>query len=419
MSCGRYASDWLLAKPPWPSSANTCNAAGRAGKPMVTTARPLLTAADKVLVTVIYLRRLCPQKVLVDLLSTNPVTIGQAIKETRALIDEQHVTITQTPHYFCRAQDLREWCDHSTATPRMRLSETLTHPSLVPACPSQDLRALIGRVTVPYQAAVERRRHHQRGGERASREPAAASSARKSPTPTGSWPPCSTSGGYATSRPSPTSSVSAGAPSAMPSTTSGHCSRLTATPQSQQPSSTRQQPHSSHPSQTNQNTKRHFESLRLHYAANLMAATPKSTWGWVRALLHSVYDQPDGESVHAQFDRVLEALESKLPAVVAHLDSARADILAFTSFPKAIWRQIWSNNPRERLSREIRRRTDVVGIFPDCAALVRLVGAVLAEQHDEWTEMRRYIGLDVLARSRTTSAAATKPEEVPLTAITA
>ena len=95
-----------------------------------------------------------------------------------------------------------------------------------------------------------------------------------------------------------------------------------------------------------------------------MSVTPKSAWGWVRALLHSVYDQPDAASVHAQFGRVLDALADKLPQVAAHLDAARADILAFTSFPKAIWRQIWSNNPQERLNREIRRRTDVVGIFP-------------------------------------------------------
>ena len=143
-----------------------------------------------------------------------------------------------------------------------------------------------------------------------------------------------------------------------------------------------------------------WQRCRTHYAANLMATTPKASWPWVRALLHSVYDQPDAASVHAQFDRVLDALADKLPKVAEHLEAARADVLAFTAFPKEVWRQIWSNNPSERLNREIRRRTDVVGIFPDRDSLIRLVGAVLAEQHDEWTEGRRYLGLDVLARCR-------------------
>jgi putative transposase len=161
-----------------------------------------------------------------------------------------------------------------------------------------------------------------------------------------------------------------------------------------------------------------WQRCRTHYAANLMSATPKNSWGWVKALLHSVYDQPDAEAVHAQFDRVVDALAEKLPHVAAHLEGARADILAFTGFPKEIWRQIWSNNPNERLNREIRRRTDVVGIFPDRGSIIRLVGAVLAEQHDEWAEGRRYLGLDVLTRSQTvTTEEATT--ELTLQALTA
>ncbi len=143
-----------------------------------------------------------------------------------------------------------------------------------------------------------------------------------------------------------------------------------------------------------------WQRCRTHYAANLMSVTPKSSWGWVKALLHSIYDQPDADAVHPQFDRVVDALAEKLPVVAQHLEEARADILAFAAFPKEVWRQIWSNNPNERLNREIRRRTDVVGIFPDRTSIIRLVGAVLAEQHDEWAEGRRYLGLDVLARAQ-------------------
>ena len=132
-------------------------------------------------------------------------------------------------------------------------------------------------------------------------------------------------------------------------------------------------------------------------------------------MLHSVYDQPDAASVDAQFDRIVDALTDKLPAVAAHLEAARADVLAFTAFPKELWRQIWSNNPNERLNREIRRRTDVVGIFPDRDAIIRLVGAVLAEQHDEWAEERRYLGLDVLAKAPASPSSPTPTGGEPTT----
>ncbi|GAA0652554.1 hypothetical protein GCM10009535_33650 [Streptomyces thermocarboxydovorans] len=154
-----------------------------------------------------------------------------------------------------------------------------------------------------------------------------------------------------------------------------------------------------------------WQRCRTHYARNLLSQVPKSAQPWVTTLLRTVFEQPDTDAVHAQMRRVLDALEAKFPKAAAHLDAAQHDLLAFTAFPREIWRQSWSNNPQKRLNKEIRRRTDVVGIFPDRTAVIRLVGAVLAEQNDEWTEARRYMGRELLARCREITATVRDLEE--------
>jgi transposase-like protein len=145
-----------------------------------------------------------------------------------------------------------------------------------------------------------------------------------------------------------------------------------------------------------------WQRCRTHYHRNLLTRVPKSAQPWVSTLVRTIFEQPDAASVRAQHAQVVTALEAKFPQAAAHLDEARDDILAFTAFPREVWRQIWSNNPQERLNKEIRRRTDVVGIFPGRDAIIRLVGAVLAEQNDEWTESRRYMGPEILAACRLT-----------------
>jgi len=143
-----------------------------------------------------------------------------------------------------------------------------------------------------------------------------------------------------------------------------------------------------------------WQRCRTHYLRNLLTRVPKSAQPHVATQVRTIFDQPDADAVAAQFDRVVAALSEKFGDAAEHLDDARDDLLAFTAYPREIWRQIWSNNPQERLNKEIRRRTDVVGIFPGRDALIRLVGAVLAEQSDEWTENRRYMSLELLAKSR-------------------
>jgi putative transposase len=143
-----------------------------------------------------------------------------------------------------------------------------------------------------------------------------------------------------------------------------------------------------------------WQRCRTHYLRNLLTRVPRSAQPHVATQLRTIFDQADADAVSAQYDRVVAALGETFPDADEHLDEARADLLAFTGYPREIWRQIWSNNPQERLNKEIRRRTDVVGIFPGRDALIRLVGAVLAEQSDEWTENRRYMSLELIAKSR-------------------
>ena len=129
---------------------------------------------------------------------------------------------------------------------------------------------------------------------------------------------------------------------------------------------------------------------------NLLTRVPKSAEALVATTVRTIFQQPSAEAVHAQHARVVEQLDERFPAAAAMLDEAAPEVLAFTACPVAHWKQVWSNNPQERLNREIRRRTDVVGIFPNRAAVVRLVGAVLGEQHDEWAVARRYMTMVTL-----------------------
>ncbi len=134
-----------------------------------------------------------------------------------------------------------------------------------------------------------------------------------------------------------------------------------------------------------------WQRCRTHFMTNLLTRVPKRAQPWVATMVRSIYQQPSAEEVHIQHDRVVAQLAERFGQAASMLDEAGSDILAFTSFPMEHWKKIWSNNPQERLNKEIRRRTDVVGIFPNRSAAVRLVGAVLAEQNDEWIVGRKYL----------------------------
>ena len=143
-----------------------------------------------------------------------------------------------------------------------------------------------------------------------------------------------------------------------------------------------------------------WQRCRTHFMRNLLTRVPRSTQAVVATLVRTIFAQPDAASVWDQHARVVEQLTERFPAAAELLADAAGDVLAFTAFPKEHWKQVWSNNPQERLNKELRRRTDVVGIFPNRDAVIRLVGSVLAEQHDEWAVVRRYMSSESLAKAR-------------------
>jgi transposase-like protein len=140
------------------------------------------------------------------------------------------------------------------------------------------------------------------------------------------------------------------------------------------------------------------QRCRVHFVRNALALVPKSSAQLVAATIRTVFAQPEPAMARQQWRHVADGFRPRYPRLAALLDDAEADVLAYLAFPAEHWRQIWSNNPLERLNREVKRRTDVVGIFPDAAAILRLVGMILAEQHDEWQVGRRYFSAESLAK---------------------
>lgn len=127
-----------------------------------------------------------------------------------------------------------------------------------------------------------------------------------------------------------------------------------------------------------------WQRCRVHFMRNVLSVVPKGSQDMVAPIIRTIFAQPDAEHVKTQFEEVRRMLDRSHPKVAAMLVDAKDDLLAFTGFPQRHWRQIWSTNPLERVNKEIKRRTDVVGVFPNPAALLRLAGSVLIEQHDEW-----------------------------------
>lgn len=135
-----------------------------------------------------------------------------------------------------------------------------------------------------------------------------------------------------------------------------------------------------------------WQRCRVHFLRNVLTRIPRGNAEMVAAAVRTIFAQPDAEHVRSQLEMIATILGRQFPSVESMLKDARDDLLAFASFPVAHWKKIWSTNPLERVNKEIKRRTDVVGVFPNPEALLRLAGAVLVEIHDEWAVTdRRYL----------------------------
>jgi putative transposase len=141
-----------------------------------------------------------------------------------------------------------------------------------------------------------------------------------------------------------------------------------------------------------------WQRCRVHFMRNALTLVPKAAQQMVGATIRTVFAQPDAESAHEQWRRVSDGFRSRFPRLAELMDEAEEDVLSYAAFPSEHWQKIWSNNPLERLNKEVKRRTNVVGIFPNEAAVIRLVGAVLSEQHDEWQVSKRYFSAGSLAK---------------------
>jgi len=132
-----------------------------------------------------------------------------------------------------------------------------------------------------------------------------------------------------------------------------------------------------------------WQRCRVHFMRNALSKVPKQKAQMVAAAIKTIFAQPDRAHIERQLSEVADTLRFAFPDVSSLLEESQADLLAFSTFPMAHWTKLWSTNPLERVNAEIKRRTNVVGIFPNDAALLRLVTAVLVEQHDEWEVAER------------------------------